>query len=168
MSGEIWSVNGYINDDHPDFGLPKALIPYITPDFTVLTGPTPSSPISAGIIVKVTNPLFMKTVLTAALLKDLLMEYPVYTPLPRPADRSARSQIDGLLVGLSLASFPPGFEQDMLNDRYQEWLAQQNAAFEAKGYNQPIVLQLPDDADGRLLAIVLQLLRNSGFYRRAG
>ena len=38
-----------------------------------------------------------------------------------------------------------------------------NAAFEAKGYNQPIVLQLPDDADGRLLALVLQLLRNSGF-----
>lgn len=163
MSGEIWSVNGYINDDHPDFGLPKALIPYITPDFTVLTGPTPSSPISAGIIVKVTNPLFMKTVLTAALLKDLLMEYPVYTPLLAPLIAPLAPQIDGLLVGLSLASFPPGFEQDMLNDRYQEWLAQQNAAFEAKGYNQPIVLQLPDDADGRLLAIVLQLLRNSGF-----
>jgi len=162
LSGEIKSVHGYFTEKDPDFGLPKRLIPYVQPDFSMLTGPTPSSPISAGIAAQVTLlPVAAGSVALGAVTALLAPAFalPQFQPLaPLVADFAAKTP--GLLLGVTVIGFD---EQELLDKEFQKWIAEQNAAFEAKGYNQPIVIQLPDDVDGKLLVLVLRFLRDSGF-----
>lgn len=145
LSGEIYSFAG-TNSDLPPFTVTGAFVPYVTPDIGQIRGNPLSQPVSAQVLAQ-----------TAALpIAADAFALGALGPLASAA--SVLQAQAGAVYGLSLV----GTEQRWVRDSYASFIAKQNASFDAAGYNQPIVIQLPSDVNDQLLADVLGLLHNLG------